>query len=300
MHDLSFTDLLLLTRMAALGSLSHVAKEHGVATTTVQRALDRMERLCQQRLFIRSRQGLRPTAEGAVLLEACIPMLKALGDVQHLWQNQHLRVKGTVRVQASALVVEHGLIPSLPGLQSTFPELNLELCVDDRAVDLDQTRTDIAIRAGQLRRTDWVARKLGEVATGLYISTSHPAHERIKQATDLDAVPLLGHCGDSSLNVWRFVQGGHRPVQPHFSASTTASVAAMVKAGLGVGCLPAWVVQTEVQSGSLTPLLTADFISHQVPLHALYPPAHRSNPCIQACLQHWVTWFKDLDLSTAA
>ena len=145
-------DLALFARIAALGSLSAAARERDIPVSQVTRALARLETACGARLMHRSTHGLSLTDEGDTLLARGQDMLntaEVLGAELQLRQGQP---SGWVRVGVSASVAEAVIAPSLPGLYALYPQLHIDIVVDDRLADMALVAdrrgpTDVAVRA---------------------------------------------------------------------------------------------------------------------------------------------------------
>ncbi|MBY0466704.1 MAG: LysR family transcriptional regulator, partial [Burkholderiales bacterium] len=113
MDHLSFDDLRLFARMAALGSLSAVARERLVSVAKLSRALERMERACGKCLFQRTTQGLSLTPDGDAFLRGCVDAAGVLEGLRAGLSGAEGPVQGHLAVSASASLAEHWLVPSL-------------------------------------------------------------------------------------------------------------------------------------------------------------------------------------------
>lgn len=293
MEHLTFDDMRLFARVAALGSFSAVARERLVAVTRVSRGVERMEQACGTPLVVRGTQGVRLTAEGEVFLATCTQAEELLDEARHgLHAQARAPVQGCLSVSASAIVAQHWLVPSLPALLDSHPALRVDVLVSDNVVDLVQAGVDVAVRAGPLMQTSLVARRLGHIETGLYAS---PAYLAQSGAPDTPAALaghcLLANCAHPSLNEWRFASGQVVVADGRLRASSTPLLLAMAQQGLGIAQLPSAVARADVVAGTLVPVLVGAFRPEQVPIHAVYAPALRQAPRVQVCIAHWVRWF---------
>ena len=140
MKELGFDDLGLFARVAALGTLSAVARERDVPVSQVSRSLARIEKACGARLIHRSTHALTLTAEGRTFLAYCQRIGGTFEELEGEFATQAGEASGWVRVAASTVMAQYLLLPSLGGLSERHPRLHVELEVSDRLADLAQGR----------------------------------------------------------------------------------------------------------------------------------------------------------------
>lgn len=296
MDHLSFDDLRLFARMAALGSLSAVARERLVSVAKLSRALERMERACGKCLFQRTTQGLSLTPDGEAFLHGCVDAAGVLEGMRAGLSGADDLVQGPLAVSASATLAEHWLVPSLPALHSAHPGLRLDIRVNDRVVDLGHEGVDVAIRVGGITHGSLVARPLGAIATALYASPGYlDLQGTPTSAEQLAQHRLLANCSHPSLNRWSFASGAVVHADGPFRASSTSVLLAMAVQGLGVVRLPCRVVRSAVNAGRLVPVLAHACLLASMPVHAVFSPALRQVPRLRVCVDHWVRCFAEPD-----
>ncbi|MBP6898667.1 MAG: LysR family transcriptional regulator [Burkholderiaceae bacterium] len=300
MHRLAFDDLRLFGRLAALGTLSAVARERDVPVSQVSRALTRIESLCGARLVHRRTQGLTLTAEGQAFLAHCQRLGAGFDELEGAFATQATgQVSGQVRVAASSVVAQYLLLPSLPSLSQRHPQLRVALLASDRLADLARDGIDIALRTGDLLPEAMVARRLGTLARSLYAAPAYAREHGLPRHPDeLAQHRLIGNCAAPTMNHWPFIIDGQpqlRGVDGHWQADDTGLIAAMVLQGLGIGRLSTVVATPLLRQGLLLPVL-ADWVDRQpVAIHALVAATRQRLPRIRACLDHWVDWFAQAD-----
>jgi DNA-binding transcriptional LysR family regulator len=292
MDNLSLADLTVFARAASLGTLSLAARERGVPVSQISRAVARVESACGARLFRRSARGITLTQDGEAFLAFCQKVLETRSDLEADLSRSRRQVSGCVRVSLSSAIAQHWVAPSLPDLVKRHPQLGLDLLVEDGLVDLARSGVDIAIRTGNPTALSLVARKLGEIETGLYASAAYlQGRDTPCSADDLMAHTLLANCEHPVLNRLRFADGRHLMANSRMRASSTAILAQMTAEGLGIAHLPVKMAQAPGGS-TLQRLLTQEFQSTPVPVWALMLPERQRLPRIRACLEHLVQLFK--------
>jgi DNA-binding transcriptional LysR family regulator len=153
--------------------------------------------------------------------------------------------------------------------------VEVDLTLDDRIVDLLAEGFDVALRVGSLRDSSLVARRL---ATARMICAASPAYLAARGAPaepeDLGRHTCLRYTYRRSPDLWEFVRGGEARsvrVRGSFSANNGDALRAAALRGLGVVCLPDFMVGDEVERGELVRLL-AGWETADVPIHAVWPP----------------------------
>jgi DNA-binding transcriptional LysR family regulator len=300
MRQLQLDDLALYTRIAALGSLSAVARERNVPVSQISRALTRLEQACTARLMHRSTHGLSLTDEGRAFLAYCKQAVQALEEIEGEFADRSGEPSGLVRVTASTVVAHYRLVPSLAGLAARHPRLSVELHIGDRMTDLAHEGIDIAIRsagaATQLPDTV-VARQIGTIGRKLYAAPAYvQAHGLPAHPDELAAHTLVGNSAIPMLNDWPFIIDGQpRTVtaRGHWRANDTNIAAALVMQGLGIGRLATLVGDVLERQGLLVPVLEAYVDPQLVPVYAVTASARHRLPKIRACIAYWAEYFAD-------
>ena len=295
MDELNFDELKLFARVAALGTLSAVARERDVPVSQISRSLARIEKACGARLIHRSTHGLALTAEGETFLGYCERLTGAFEELEGEFATSSRGVSGLVRVAASTVMAQYQLLPSLPGLAQRHPQLRVDVEVSDRIVDMAREGIDIAIRTGTSMPDTVVARRIGQLGRALYAAPEYLERSGTPQhPDDLRAHRLVTNSAATQLNQWPFVVDG-KPVkwlaEGHWRSNDTGLAASLVLQGLGIGRLATIAAEPLVRQGRLVPVLPA-FVDHDpVPIYAVIPGARQRLPKIKACIDYWAEWF---------
>jgi DNA-binding transcriptional LysR family regulator len=294
MGGLAFDDLKLFVRVAALGTLSAVARERDVPVSQVSRTLSRLEKTCGARLIHRSTHGLALTAEGETFLDYCQRIAATLESLEADFASQAREASGLVRVAASTVIAQYLLLPSLVGLNARHPRLRVELDVSDRLVDMAREGIDIAIRTGAAFSDTVVARRIGTLGRALYAAPSYAARAGLPaHPGELHAHCLIANSAAPHLNRWRFVSDGQAfelAIEGFWRTSDTGIAANMVLAGLGIGRLATLVAEPLVAQQRLVPVLAEMIDREAVPICAVTASARQRLPKIRACIDYWAAW----------
>lgn len=295
MRDLQFADMHLFARVAALGTLSAVARERDVPVSQVSRNLARIEQACSARLIHRSTHGLSLTPEGQTFLDYCRRMLGTLDELEGEFASQAGEPSGQVRVAASTVVAQYRLVPSLPGLGARHPRIQVELEIGDRVADLARDRIDIAIRTVHPPPDTVVARQIGTLGRALYAAPAYAkAHGLPSTPEQLREHTLVSNTAVPTLNQWPFrVQGKPWLFEAlgRWRTNDTNMAASMVLQGLGIGRLATLIGEVLVQQGLLVQVLADCTDLQPAPVYAITAGGRHRLPKIRACVDYWAEWF---------
>lgn len=294
MDDLGFDDLRLFARVAALGTLSAVARERDVPVSQVSRTLTRIEKSCGARLIHRSTHGLALTAEGETFLDYCHRIGGTLELLEGEFASKAKEPSGLVRVAASTVIAQYLLLPSLGDLGQRHPRLRVELEVSDRLVDMAREGIDIAIRTSAALPETMVARQIGTLGRALYAAPAYIARAGLPMhPDDLQRHRLIANSAATQLNHWPFIVDG-KPVKlhalGHWRSNDTGMAATMVLQGLGIGRLATVAAEPLVRQQALVPVLPAFVDVQPVPIYAVTASTRQRLPKIRACIEHWAAW----------
>lgn len=295
MDELAFDDLKLFARVAALGTLSALARERDVPVSQVSRALARIEKACGARLIHRSTHGLALTAEGETFLGYCHRITGTLDELEGEFSTTAREVSGLVRVAASTVIAQYQLLPSLPGLYRRHPQLRIELEVSDRLADMARDGIDLAIRTVATLPDTVVARQIGRLGRALYAAPDYVARAGAPAHPDeLGRHCLVTNSAVTQLNHWPFVVNGKKftfTAEGFWRSNDTGLAASMVLQGLGIGRLATIAAEPLVEQKRLVPILS-EFVDLQpAPIYAVIASSRQRLPKIKACIDYWAEWF---------
>lgn len=255
------------------GSMSAAAELLGQTASGVSRGLSRLEEELGVTLLTRTTRRMELTEEGRVFQERARGIVGAMDEAQECMRIRSQQPSGTLRVDASAPVMLHCVVPHLAEFRERYPEIRLELTSNDRIVDLVEYRTDIALRAGPLGDSSLHARHLRASRLHIVASPQYLAvRGRPRTVAALDKHVLLGFTQPDTLNTWplRHAQGNSYAARPALAASSGETIRGMALAGVGIACLSDFMLRDDLAAGRLIPLLDTLDNGYRQPLHAVY------------------------------
>lgn len=251
-------DLSVFARIVDRGSFAAAARELGVPTSTVSRAVMRLEAEVGAALLHRTSRAMGVSCEGRELYARISAPLSALSEAAHAMAGASVEPRGRLRLTAPADLGAQVLSPIVLDYSRRYPEVEVELSFTNRSVDLVAEGFDAALRAtARLRGSTLIAKKLATLEAGLYAAPSYldargkPRHPRDLARHDAVMFRPVG-------SRWHLVgPDGDVPVDVagRISGDDYSFVLAAVVDGGGVGLLPRVLVPREVAAGRLVPLL---------------------------------------------
>lgn len=246
-------------RICELGSLSAAARALGISRPMVSRYLEQMEKWAGARLVNRSTRKLTLTAAGEKVLQKT----RTLSQISQEIEDQSVKdlPSGTLRVACAHFTAMHIIVPVLPDLLQRYPQLRIELDVNNHPVSLVGERIDVAIRITDNPEPGKIARRLGECRSVLCASPHYLASRGVpEQLEDLSRHNCL-HYSFFAGQSWRFLTPEGESVTTAVSGNLSASISSLLMEAAinhcGIAMLPEREADAALRQGSLVPVLGA-------------------------------------------
>ncbi|WP_226572494.1 LysR family transcriptional regulator [Mangrovibacter yixingensis] len=266
------TSLRIFERIVAGGSLSSAARDLGLSLAVVSKRLSELERRMAIRLINRSTRQLSVTEEGALFYDHCMRILAAAEQAEEAMTGRNGRVFGTLRLSAPHGLGRRYIVPALAAFTEQYPEVNVDVSLNDEIVDLVAGGYDLAIRYGTPNDSRLFVRPLAPNRRLLCASPAYLARkgipETVQDLTHHDCI-LIGH---SPAVDWAFNEGDTRisvKVQGRYVCDDGAAAHELALCGAGIVMKSIWDVGDDVLAGRLIEVLPGDKIP-AAPLNAVY------------------------------
>ena len=198
----------VFVRVVELGGFSAAARALAMTPSAVSKLVARLESRLGVRLLNRSTRQVQLTAEGGVFYERSVRVLADLADAERGAASQR-RPAGRLSINANVPFGEAALLPLVPRFLERYPDIALDIVLTDKVIDLIEQRTDVAVRAGPLKSSSLVARKLGETRKAIVGAPAYLARHGVPRTpADLAQHNCLGFNITESLNGWPLLQDG--------------------------------------------------------------------------------------------
>lgn len=288
-------EMTAFVRAAALGGFSAAARELALTPSGVAKLVTRLENRLGVRLLNRTTRKLSLTAEGAAYFERARRIVADIEDAEAEVAAFRRRPKGLLRINVLVAFGRRQLIPALPRFLERFPEIQVDVELSDRRVDLVGKGVDIAIRLGELEDSSLVARKICDIERAICAAPAYLArHGTPRRPEDLLRHNCLSVSDFPALRRWPFeTRQGRKIIEVSGNVSANGGEALLDLAVLGVGIirLVDFVTAPEVAAGRLQPLLLDTHLGDTIPLHAVYAQGRHRSPKVAAMVEFLIESF---------
>lgn len=237
----------IFSTVAELQSFTRTADQLQLPKSRVSAAIYSLESHIGARLLNRTTRRVSLTHEGEVFYRHCLGLLADNEKLESLFRTGNT-VQGPIRVDVPGRMGRRLIAPRLPAFLAQYPDIRIELCLNDRNTDLVEERLDIALRVGHLPDSGLKARRIGEIRQINVASPDYLAlHGTPASADDLDHHLQVAYAapGTGRIYDWEWQEEGEnrsRPVPWRVSANNAEAYIALARAGLGLIQIPAYDV----------------------------------------------------------
>jgi DNA-binding transcriptional LysR family regulator len=277
------------------GGFSAAARQFGRSKALLSKYVTDLEDYLGVRLMNRTTRKLSLTEAGEAYYREASQLLQQLDDLDASISDQTTSPRGLLRVSAPRNFGERTLGPAIFEFLKKFPEVSLDLRLEDRYVDLVDEGVDLALRISTMTDSSLIARKIADMH--LRIVGAPALIKRVGAPKTPDALRGLPCIIDTNLQGqanWRFTEDG-KTISVHVSGPVRVNspLAALQAAtmGLGFAAMPSYLADPAIESGELTSLLEA-FVPVGQTLQAVYPHRRHLAGKVRALIDHLVDWFE--------
>ncbi|WP_252275502.1 LysR family transcriptional regulator [Pseudomonas subflava] len=290
-----FDAMQAFARVVETGSFTKAADTLHMSKTSVTQLVQQLEARLRVRLLNRTTRRVHVTADGAAYYERVIRLLADMDDAETSLSDASALPRGRLRVDVPSPFASTILIPALPAFHARYPEIQLDLGVSDRYVDLIGDNVDCVVRGGEITDQSLVARHLGDLRIGVYAAPAYLARAGVPEHPgEMGGHQIVSFLGARSRKAFAGVlrRGEERIALQGRSALTVDDGNAYLVAGLaglGILWLPEYMAKAHRASGALVPLFE-EWEVNPLPLYLAYPP----NRHVSAKLRVFIDWMIEL------
>lgn len=274
-----FDNMKAFLKVAEAGSFAGAARQLGLAKSVISKRIDQLETQLGVRLLNRTTRLVSLTDVGAAYFEHSARIIADVEETELALGKLQAEPKGLLRLSAPTSFGMLHLGPAVCAFQSRYPQLAVEMILNDGSPNPSEMGHDLAIwdkpgDRGQLGETRLVKMRRFLVASPGYLERrGHPA-----RAADLSTHDCIHYSFLASGTDWQLISPSGKPVtvrvRPRFSTNNGPIMRAAALAGNGIAKLPSFLVGPDVRQGSLVRVLP----DHGCPdlwISAVYPHARR-------------------------
>ena len=261
-------------RATELGSLSAVGREQGVTQPTVSKALAALEAALGVRLLERSTTGLSLTDQGQRFYQRAKLVIEEFNEAVADVQGQTAQARGLLRVNAPVALGQFRLTALVNAFLEHYPEIEIELILNDRFVDMVEEGVDVALRLGGSLPQNVVARRIGVsprllVAAPGYLER-HGTPQHPQDLANHNYVRFAWLPSGDALELYSASERVTVQAKGRFRVNNALSIRETLATGAGIGLCPEWLVDDLLKSGGLTRVLP-DWSGIEQELFVMFP-----------------------------
>lgn len=271
-----FDEMQAFVRVVENGGITAAAQRLGLAKSAVSRRLQDLENRLGVQLLQRTTRRISLTEDGRMFYERCLRILDELEEAERSVSSEQQRVHGLLRIAAPLSFTLRHLSPLFDEFLHRYPEVRMELDVQDREINVIEEGVDLTIRIGKLDDSSLVAKRLAPVsfvvcASPAYLERSgepeHPEELVIHQGL------AYGHLSDQRQWTLFDNHGEAHTVMPQIRmrANNGDLMLDALLAGLGIALMPTFICHRELADGRLRQILQNYTIGETAAVYALYP-----------------------------
>ncbi len=279
------------------GGFTDAAKKMGISKSAVSKHVSSLEARLGARLLNRTTRRVSPTEIGLAYYDRARRVLNDAGEADALVTAMQSAPSGTLRVSIATDFGVNHISPILGQFLHSFPDITVNMVLNNRYVELISEGFDMAIRVGELEDSSLMARKICETqrrmiaAPGYFAEYGQP--ERID---DLNDHKLLHYSNSAAGNVWKLTapSGEQRQVRTAgwLTVNDGQSLLNAAIGGLGIAYLPSFLYAEPLRKGLLVDAMP-DLPMDVQGVYAVYPPGRYIQPKVRAFIDYLVDAFRD-------
>lgn len=293
---LDINDMLIFLTVVEAGSFTLAADRLDMPKANVSRKVSRLEDRLGVRLLERTTRSQHLTEAGKRYLAHCKRIQEQVDLAEASVSELMSSYKGSLRIGTSVGIGQEILKPELGRFLHQHPELNLQLSLLNRRVDLIEEGFDMLIRVGQLDDSRLIAKRLGRVERKLYASPDYfkdkALPKRVDQLLDCDILMMTDSQRRHQLKLSEGNKRQQLEIQPRMLVDDFNIVRQSVLDGLGVAVFPTYMCGEAVSAGRLINILP-EWHMDAVDVHALYTPHRVKIPKVRAFLDFILDIFQE-------
>jgi len=271
-----FSAMRTFVRVMDAGSLSAAADRMDVAKSAVSRRLTDLEAHLGVQLLYRTTRQISLTDAGALYLDQCRRILSHVEEAEQSVSGAQSELKGRLKVAAPLSSGTLHLAHIINGFLALYPNIDFDLDLNDRFVNLVEEGLDLAIRVGRLEDSTLIARRLATIRLVVVASPAYvQQHGEPESPADLIHHQSLVYSNVPDSAQWRFAddtlfKSNQLRMPVRMRANNGEFLMHGLRAGMGIAVMPTFICYRELESGELIRLLP-DYPLAEDALYALYP-----------------------------
>lgn len=285
----SLAGMEVFARVVRAGSFSAAARDLNQTPSAVSKQIGRLEDRLGARLFNRTTRRLGLTEVGAAFYERAQRILSEVEEAEQAISHLNAAPRGTLRLNAPTSFGRMYIAPLLPRYLRRYPDMRIDMTMNDRFIDPLEEAVDLVLRIGELSDSSLIARRL---AANRRVVCGSPAyfarHGQPSRPAELVDHNCLVYTYRAARNDWPFVCREKATQAPEIvrvhgtlEANNVEALRDAAVADLGIGLFPLWMAGPDLAAGRLVRALP-QFHAPDSAVHAVYPPGRHLSPKVRS------------------
>lgn len=274
--------LLLLLEVNELGSFTNVSDHRNVNRSVISKQMNQLEHELGIRLLNRTTRSISLTTAGAEMVQQAKQLRDLLNDTKRIAQIHHHEPIGTLRISSSTFFGRQYIQKAVMEFQQKFPEVSVELRLEDRLVDLIGEGFDLGFRTGDPKNSSLIAKKIARNRLLIVASPDFlKRHGKPNTIKELEALPAVVYSSSGLLiNEFKYLDESGEQCQLKLNAAYKVNEIEMITdaalSGNTVAVVTAQMIEDQILTGKLVPIMTELHLLDWGTFYAVYP--HRDPP----------------------
>lgn len=282
----SLTDIAVFVHVVDAGSFTAAAEKLGLSKSVVSKYVTRLEDRLGARLLNRTTRRLSLTEVGRAFYERSREGLREIEEAEAEVSRLQGAPRGVLRLNSPMSFGILHIAPALPEFLARYPDLSVDMNLDDRCVDLVEEGFDLAIRIGELPDSSLVARRLGPCRHVVCAAPGYfKRHGLPRTPEELRDHNAITYQYQNSPREWHFAapHGGvvRVPVSGTIQMNNSLGLREALLHDVGVTLTPTFVVGVDIKAGRLQAVLT-EYKALELSIYAVYPQRRHLSPKVRA------------------
>jgi len=283
----NLNDMVIFARVAETGVISEAARALDIPKSRVSRRVSELEKELNIRLIERGTKGVRLTEAGQLFYQHCRRIVEEARNASESLNRLTEIPRGRLKINASISLGQLLLVPRLPEFLQRFPEIDVDLILENRTVDLIAEGYDLALRVGDLQDSDLISRHLASYNMSFFASPDYLDKQgRPQNVQQLHEHKMLTMAIDRIFNEIKLTSAKEeymfRP-ETRVRVNDLDSIRQMALAGLGIAFMPGYLADQAIAQHQLEPVLP-EWGSKEQGYYLLYPSRSSMTPKLKAMI----------------
>lgn len=286
-------ELTIFVAVVENGSFSRAAEQLEMANSAVSRAVKKLENKLGVELLTRTTRQIKLTQEGEIYFRRVQFILQEMAAAENELIEHQMMPQGLLRIDAATPVVLHLLMPVIKSYRERYPDVMLSLVSSETFINLIERKVDVAIRAGNLTDSTLRARPLFNSYRRIIASPAYLEQKGVPQTPEeLINYECLGFVEPLSLNRWPVAKsdGELYDITPSCTSNSGETLKQLCIAGNGIACLSDFMIDREINDGTLVEIFADKVLPVEMPFNAVYYSDRAVNMRIRSFIDFLGEW----------